>query len=466
MMLLILVSFLLTGAVAFFVFKDKNEAYHQDRLKRKEYAVIESIDYHLRENADMSQDVDSLVKMFDNEICELADIHNLDINIYSLKGERLITSNPTLYETGMLREILSSSLVDSLRSKDREIVERIKSDSVNYLSSYDFIRDLNNQPVAIINLPYFDSTEVHKKDLLAFLTRLGVVYLLLFLISMLVAFLLANYISRKLRDLGQKMKSVSIRKTNAKVEGRFDAEIASLVAEYNRMLAELEKSAVKLAQTERESAWKEMAKQVAHEIKNPLTPMRLNVQRLQAQGAKLSPERLDELCEAMLHQIDALGGIADAFSRFATMPKLHKEKFAVQQLIQRVTALYPQHQIEFVCDNPNATIEVDKDQMVRVMNNLLTNAFQAIPEGIKPEVKVQVENDEDKVLIRVSDNGQGIEQEQLAKVFEPRFTTKTSGMGLGLSMVKNIIEGFDGEIQLQSKWGQGSTFTIVLPRIK
>src|SRR5690606_10766130 len=163
------------------------------------------------------------------------------------------------------------------------------------------------------------------------------------------------------------------------------------------------KSARKLAKQERESAWQEMAKQVAHEIKNPLTPMRLNVQYLEKTLKCENPEKLKEFTESMISQIDTLSSIAEAFSRFASMPKLNFEKFPAKEIIQRTTALYPGYQIEFICEDPEAEIYGDQDQLVRVMNNLINNAIQAIPEERDPEIHVRMEQKKREVLVSISD---------------------------------------------------------------
>lgn len=448
----------------FYHFRNSTERYHEERLRRKEYAVRESINYFLREQQHLDPSNDSIVSLFDEKICELSKINTMDISIYSLDGQMLIASNPTLREKGLVSESLTPSLLRTIKYETSQVVVENKNDSMRYLSSYDVIHNYKGKPLAIVNVPYFDTRDIHEQDVQNFLMRLGEIYLLLFLISIVIAYFLSNYITSSLQAIGQKLKDTKINGINPPLQWRFDDEIGTLVNEYNRMLGELEKSAVILAQTERENAWKEMAKQVAHEIKNPLTPMRLNVQYLQAKGENLSKEKLEDFCEGMIDQIDALGRISDAFSRFATMPKIKKEKVPLKEIIHRITALYPDGSTKLVCEEPEITLETDKDQLIRVMNNLLANAFQSIPEGRTPEVNVSIKSLINEVLISVSDNGQGIAEEQREKIFEPKFTTKTSGMGLGLSMVKNIVTSLGGHVELESEVGKGSTFKITLPK--
>ena len=461
MILIILISFFLTGMIYYYHFKMENERYHHERLRRKEYAVLESINFLLREETSGVQ-ADSLVSMFDNEICKLSKINIMDINIYSMNGGLLISSNPELFDN-VLRDTLPKSLLMNIQSAHEPLLVKSENDSMSYLSTFDYIRNNEGKAIAIINLPYFETEDVHRQDTENFLIRLSQIYLLLGIVSTFIAYLLSNYITGSLNAVGQKLKNIKINEPNPPLKWKFDDEIGTLVDEYNRMLAALEKSAAKLAKQERESAWQEMAKQVAHEIKNPLTPMRLNVQYLERTLKTENPEKLQEFTESMISQIDTLSSIAEAFSRFASMPKLNFEKFPAKEIIQRTTALYPGYQIQFICENPEVEIYGDEDQLVRVMNNLINNAIQSIPEDREPEIHVRMEQKKNEVLISISDNGCGISEEQGDRIFEPRFTTKTNGMGLGLAMVKNIIEGFGGKVWFNSNLGVGSTFYFTLP---
>jgi len=463
MLLIILVSFFITGAIYFQHFKNENELYHQERLKRKEYAINESINYFLRDES-IGAETDSIVMLFDTKICELANINSLDINIYSLSGDMLISSNPELHENHIVPDKLGRTMLNAIERKPEQLLVKRKTDTMEYLSTYDYVHNSNNEPIAIINLPYFDTKSIHEKDQEKFLMRLSQTYFFLFIIAGVIAYFLSNYITSSLKAVGQKLKSIRINETNVPLKWKFDDEIGALVDEYNRMLEELEASAAILAKTERESAWREMAKQVAHEIKNPLTPMRLNVQHLEKTLKTEQSEKLREFTESMISQIDTLSGIAEAFSRFASMPELKSEEFGAREIIQRTAALYPEYNIQFHTEDKDILLKGDKDQLVRVMNNLINNAIQAVPEEREPEIRIGMKKREDHtVLISVSDNGSGIPDEQKDKIFEPRFTTKTKGMGLGLAMVKNIINGFGGEIWFETELGKGTTFYISLP---
>lgn len=234
------------------------------------------------------------------------------------------------------------------------------------------------------------------------------------------------------------------------------------------MIDELEDSAVKLARSEREQAWREMAKQVAHEIKNPLTPMRLTVQNFQR---KFNPddetihEKVNEYSKTLIQQIDTMSSIASAFSNFAKMPAQQNETLNVVEITKLALDIFNEDYIEFSSDEDEIIAEFDRSQLIRVVTNLVKNGIQAIPSEKEPRVLVNVGQDAKNISISVSDNGSGISEENQTKIFEPKFTTKTSGMGLGLAMVKNIIETYKGDISFTTETDKGTVFKVVLPKI-
>lgn len=234
------------------------------------------------------------------------------------------------------------------------------------------------------------------------------------------------------------------------------------------MIDELEASAVKLATSEREQAWREMAKQVAHEIKNPLTPMRLSVQSFQR---KFDPsdenihQKVDEYSNTLIQQIDTMSSIASAFSNFAKMPAQKSENLNVIHIVKLALDIFNEDYISFEAEKEEIIAKFDRTQLIRVVTNLVKNSIQAIPEEKEnPRIKVAVFSVGDEVKITVEDNGNGIAEDTKSKIFEPKFTTKSSGMGLGLAMVKNIVETFKGSITFTSQEGKGTTFTVAFPK--
>jgi nitrogen fixation/metabolism regulation signal transduction histidine kinase len=241
------------------------------------------------------------------------------------------------------------------------------------------------------------------------------------------------------------------------------------VKDYNKKLEELEYTAQQLAQSERESAWREMAKQVAHEIKNPLTPMKLSIQQLLRVYDPADPnseKKLEKVATSIIEQIDALTKIANEFSNFAKMPRPNEVRMDLLPVLENVLEVFRQDAkstIELKTTLDSAIIKADKDQMVRTFNNLIKNALQSIPEDREGLITVSLSNIENTIHIEVQDNGIGISAEKRSTIFVPYFTTKSNGTGLGLAMVKQIIENHKGTIYVESEVDKGSLFIIDLP---
>jgi nitrogen fixation/metabolism regulation signal transduction histidine kinase len=280
---------------------------------------------------------------------------------------------------------------------------------------------------------------------------------------------LTQYITKSLRKIGEKLKTIKINQKNEELQWEGKDEIGLLVSEYNKKVAELEESAKKLAQTERESAWREMAKQVAHEIKNPLTPMKLSVQQLERtwkDGGIDFDSRLERFAKTMTEQIDALTQIANEFSNFAKMPKTEITSVNIKDSILSVVDLFKKSQTEINfsinLEHENTFVLADKNEFIRVFNNLIKNAIQAIPKNQEGIINIDILSENKNWKISITDNGVGIPKNSKNNLFVPNFTTKTTGMGLGLAMVKNIIDGIGGQIWFESEENKGTTFFILL----
>ena len=308
-----------------------------------------------------------------------------------------------------------------------------------------------------------------KRELNEFLIRLGYAYFIMIIAAVVFAYFISKYITRSLKTISEKMHEIRLEQRNKKIViDSSSAEIEMLVKSYNSMIDELEASAVKLATSEREQAWREMAKQVAHEIKNPLTPMRLSVQSFQRKFDPNDPvihQKVKEYSNTLIQQIDTMSSIASAFSNFAKMPAQQKEELNVVKIVKLALEIFNEDYISFEHDEDEIIAKFDRTQLIRVVTNLVMNSIQAMPvDRANPEIKVAVTSKNNEVLITIKDNGSGIEEETKSKIFEPKFTTKTSGMGLGLAMVKNIVETFNGSINFTSQLGKGTVFTVSFPR--
>lgn len=467
MIAVIVLASILLASISIIQFKNEAKTYHQERLESKENAIREHINYVLTTTTYPINE-DNVALIFKDRIHELADIHNIEINIYGLKGDLLISSKAYFEGDPMVQKLqpLQIELINSTVQK--RYVDIATSDGVKHRSSFTLIKDPHFKPLAILNLPYVEDDGFYENALNTFLIRLGQVYGLMLLIAFAIAYFLSSFITSKLETIANRLKETRLLKRNEKIgTDASSREIHALISAYNELVDELEWSAVKLAQSEREDAWREMAKQVAHEIKNPLTPMRLSVQSFERRFNPEDPnykEKLKEFCLTMIQQIDTMTAVASAFSNFASLPAQQNESINVVEVIALALEIFNEDYIKFEPQTSEIIANMDRTQLVRIITNLVKNATQAIPENkIEKIVKVSVKRDQHSIWISVTDNGSGIEPEIQKRIFEPKFTTKTSGMGLGLGIIKNIIENYKGSITFETKPNVGTRFNVRLP---
>lgn len=468
MILLTLISSVLIAGVSIYQSREQARDYHNKRLERKEQSVKESISYVLKKT-DWQINTGNIPFIFREEIYDISDIHEMEIVIYDLQGNLIKTSKGTFVLDSTILQINPKILKELRASNDNRYVITYDAGGNNFRSSYSYITDNKFKNIGILYLPYLENDDFMNYELREFMYRLAGVYIVMFLISIALAYFLARYITKSLSNIKERITAFNIAKRNQKIE--IDAagsdEINALIHSYNNMVDELEESAVKLATSEREQAWREMAKQVAHEIKNPLTPMRLTVQSFQRRFDPAEPdakEKLNEFSKSIIEQIDIMSHIASTFSAYATMPAQQREEINIPQIVQLALDIFNESYITYSEDTDQVFSTFDRTQLIRVITNLVKNATQALEGKKNPSLAVTVKHDKNLVYITVADNGTGIHPDHVDKIFEPKFTTKTSGMGLGLAMVKQIVENFNGTITIETTWGKGTTFLVSLPR--
>jgi len=342
--------------------------------------------------------------------------------------------------------------------------------NLEYASAYALFHDADKRKVAYINLPHFTKPGVLQKDISNLIVAVINMYVVLFIIVAAVSFFMANKITQPLRMLQNKFMGIELGKQFEQISYDKKDEIGALVTEYNNMVVKLAENIELLAKTERESAWREMAKQVAHEIKNPLTPMKLSVQFLQRSWQDKDTnfeKKLEKYTQALIDQINTLSNIANEFSSFAKMPKPQNELVNLIEKLENTIHLFSHEEnIELTFDfNEHEIINIiaDKEQISRVFNNLIKNAIQAIPSDRKGKIFVNLAKEKEYAIVKIKDNGGGISDEQKDKLFIPNFTTKSTGMGIGLPIVKEIVENAGGKIWFESSINEGTTFFIKLP---
>ncbi len=467
MILLVVIASVLIAAVTIYQYREQSNDYHENRLERKEEQILQSISYVLKETT-FPTTPDNLEFIFNDEIYKIADVQNVNFNIYDLEGTLVKSSRPS-FEADSISNCLDAEVLNNLlESPNKRYVEEKAVAGDNYQASYVYINDLQFKPIGIMNLPYFEDNSFNNMELREFLFRLGGVYLLMLLSAIILAYFISKYITRSLQTISDKMGQTVLTKRNEKIHIEDPSEeIGKLIDSYNSMIDELEESAVKLARSEREQAWREMAKQVAHEIKNPLTPLRLTVQSFERKFNLEDPKaetKVKEFSKTLIQQIDTMSNIASAFSNFADMPAQQNETLNVVKIVKLALEIFNEDYIHFISDEKEVIAKLDRTQLIRVVTNLVKNAIQAVPDVESPRILVTVVAQDETVKIMVADNGIGIADEFKEKVFEPKFTTKSSGMGLGLGMVKNIVENYNGTIDFTSQKGKGTVFSVKFPR--
>lgn len=469
MILLVLGASILIAGVTVLQYKHESEAYHRERLERKEQAIRENIKFVLANTTHVvnTENLPLILKERD-KIYEMSQVHDMQLNVYDLSGRLLIKSNESFFRDTTNVQISSQILKKLEASPNRRYLKKSEINGQKTQSSYTYITDNQFKPLGILYLPYLQDDELLQKDLNDFLVKMGEVYLFMLLLAILLSYFLSKYITKSLKIVSEKIIATRLDKRNQKIEiENVSEEIYNLVAAYNSMIEELEESAVKLATSEREQAWREMAKQVAHEIKNPLTPMRLSVQSFQRKFDPGDPKihvKVEEYSHTLIQQIDTMSAIASAFSNFAKMPAQQNEILNVPKIVKLALDIFNEDYITFSSDKEEINAKFDRTQLIRVITNLVKNATQALQDVEDPKIHVSVEDHIKEVKISVADNGVGISEENKDKVFEPKFTTKSSGMGLGLAMVKNLIETYNGCITFTSEKNKGTIFTVRFPK--
>jgi signal transduction histidine kinase len=401
---------------------------------------------------------------------KFAKVFFTDINLYDKDGYLLATSKQKLFNMGLVSEQINTEAYYNLTLGSKsKYVHQESIGELTYASAYRPFYNQNGVHLAYINLQHFGQQSELEVQIEGFLVSIINIFILLLALTVLLALVVSNWLTTPLRTLQESLTTIRFGKHNEPILYERNDEIGSLVKEYNLKLEELAFTAEQLAQSERESAWREMAKQVAHEIKNPLTPMKLSIQQLLRTYDPSDPNsraKLERVAQSIIEQIDALTTIANEFSNFAKLPQLNRSEVDLPELCRNVLAIFESEyscSFTFTCSESVPLVNGDREQLMRVLNNLIKNAVQAIPEGRKGEIELTVTVQSEYITVSVKDNGVGISKEERSKLFVPYFTTKSTGTGLGLAMVKQIIENHGGSVYVASEKGKGSTFTFELP---
>lgn len=470
-------SFLVIGAatISFFIMRFNRN--NEERLSKSIQVMANEINAKVNTQL-IFDDVLTVQNLgitgeLERTIADISDLHNVDINYYDVKGNLKISTQPYIYNKHLLSEKMEPRAYQQLHHEQN--IRYIQSEKVGlfeYLSIYVPLSDEQGNSYAYLNIPYLNSQNELNQEISGFLATLINLNAFIFLVAGAIAFFLTSRITASFSLIGDKMRQMNLGKDNEEIEWNRNDEIGMLVVEYNKMVKKLEQSAQALAQSEREGAWREMARQVAHEIKNPLTPMKLSIQYLQKAiqgGAPNVKELSQNMAVTLIEQIDQLSKIAGDFSQFANIGHARMERFDIMEVLASLVRLYgsnPRVKINWERAPIPYLIFSDRVQMNRLFTNLLQNAIEATED---PEQLVSIEitqkSEAGKVLIAVKDFSGGIPLQLRDDIFTPNFTTKSSGTGLGLAICKGIVEKANGRIWFETSEGEGSTFFIQLPLV-
>jgi two-component system nitrogen regulation sensor histidine kinase NtrY len=467
MIFAVVITLALVGIITYLSITAQYEEQQEDMITSKVTAIaakfenkfIDELD-HIDENTQVR---------FNN----FADNFSTDLILFNTKGAPVLSTQPKIYDYGILGKRMHAKAYLLLSKEHRSLL--INSERIGLLSyktAYVPIRNAQSITIAYLQLPYFSNVADNNERIGSFLNAMINIYAFIFLAIGMFAVLVARQITTPLSFIQYNLSKTIYGKKNEPIKWERHDEIGALVKEYNKMIAALENSANRLAQSERESAWREMAKQVAHEIKNPLTPLKLGLQLLEKSWRDKDPKfdlKFERFSKSFVEQIESLSSIASEFSAFAKMPDTKMERLSLFDTLSQAVIIFKHMDNVRIAYNPPEQpfmINADRDQLLRCFNNLLKNAIEAMPTERIGIIDVSYSINRNSILLKIRDNGNGIPENVRERIFEPNFTTKSSGTGLGLAFVKNSIENAGGKVWYETVLEEGTTFYLNFPEAK
>lgn len=458
------------GITVYFILQQYSRKYYQAYGEK-----LQSIYLELYNNLSQEQKLSYIwhsdeYSNLESLLQHLSNLFSTDIHLYGIDGRLIASSRSEIFEKGLYSNRIDPMAYYQLsRNRKTEYVQNEWIGGLKYFSIYTPLVNRQGRVIAYVNLPYFTQQSKLSDEISTFLLAIINVYIIFILIAVTIAVVTTNKLTRPLQIVQESIAQMKLGKGNIKIRYPGQDELGNLIEEYNKKVEELEHSVEVLSKVERESAWREMARQVAHEIKNPLTPIKLSIQQLQRRintEQTIDVEYFQRVTQAIIEQIDNLSAIATAFSNLAQMPTPRKDKVNLNQIIDEVVTLYQDSKVNFTLhlDDDGCWIMADKEQMRRVFINLINNAIQAIPQGETGNIIITVKGGSRRTVI-VEDDGIGVPMDMRDRLFQPNFTTKTSGSGLGLAICKSIVEYIGGNIRFEPRQPKGSRFILTFPPV-
>ncbi len=463
---LLIIFFALTAVILYY-FNMNNQQTISNNLKEKTHSVLIELQHKLSPFGSTAlqnkQEIQSYLQKFSM-------VFFSDINLYDNSGKLVVTSRPEIFSRGLQSRLINPEAYTEIEKNHKLFyLSKEQIQNVEFYSSYAPFILSNGVEAGIINLPYFARQSELQHTYYQMLANLINLFVITGMLGMLLMVYLSRLLTRPLNILQRKITSVSIERQNEKIEWSRNDEIGKLIEAYNQMVEKLEESARLIKYSAREKAWHEMARQIAHEIRNPLTPMKLNVQYLQKVYSAKDPsfdEKFKSVSRSLVNQIDTMDEVAGMFSDFSKMKIPIDEKANLMEAITSTTTLFRKSykiKITIESENDNIEVQTSMQDLLRIFNNLLKNAAQSMENRSDKNIQIQILQRQEYVEVRVTDNGKGINEEDKEHIFQPYFTTKTKGTGLGLAIVKNLMTEMGGEIIFVSEKELGTTFILKLP---
>ncbi len=462
-MAICLLSIVTSGVLSFVILRNNAKEQSRTDMQNKSEALMSSLDYALSHSTVKTRDIPTVLE---NKIYEIADINKHDIIIYDLNGNYLLSNKePNLVaQKKMPAEVIAAIRKDGKRYDHKSYDENLKASIV---SSYMVLKNNMLEDIAYVYFPYYHNESAYKVVFKHYFGYIVGVNLLIIFLSIWLSWIISNNLTNAITRFTSMISKINLFDKNLQpIRYYKNDELNALVKAYNKMISEIADQRERLSYIEKQSAWQEMARQVAHEVKNPLTPMKLMMQNFERKFDPNDPNnetKVKNLSGVIIGQIEVISRVATAFSEFAQLPKRNDEEINLNREIRNVLTIFSDENIFIHASHDNIMMKIDKDYLARIIINLVTNASQAKADNRKSVINVDIEKIEKRIKIIDNDNGVGISPDKLEKIFDPNFTSKNSGMGIGLTMVKRMVEDYNGTITVVSEVDKGATFTISMP---
>ncbi|MET3537401.1 sensor histidine kinase [Chryseobacterium limigenitum] len=462
-LLVCLLSVAASSLVPYFVLRSNSLKQSRIDMQDKTNAVMGYLDYAVSRSLVKTKD---LPEVLSNKILEIADINQHDIVIYDLKGNYLLSNKD---ESLVEQKTIPLNIVNKILATDARVDIRgyDQAKDAVFTSSYLVLKNNVLDPVGIVYIPLYHNESAYLDVLHQYVKYILLVDIFLILFSIWLSWITSNNLAKTITKFSDMITRITLFENEMHpIRYYKNDELNALARAYNRMILQIQDQKERLRFKASEEAWREMAKQVAHEVKNPLTPMKLTIQNFERKFDPEDPnirERVKQMSKTMVDQIDLIATVASAFSEFAKLPEKNNEVINLNSEVEDILRVFNDDSIFIHSNKSNIMINMDRIYLSRIITNLVTNAKQAESDERKLIINVDVEQHQRRVMVSIQDNGVGIPENIYERIFEPNFTSKNSGMGLGLSMVRKMVEDYKGEISVKSEVGKGSTFTITLP---